>query len=453
MTLRFELEWLDDVPTGMAYGPELDTWCRLAISLNGEIITANHSADFHSSTDRNHVIGPTSGLVEWIVEVWPYLLWEVHCPFAKTPSLGSRVRIPTERDAAALWVDLATTRSLREVAVWQHRHTFGHGAADLALPSIVFLPEDKRLGIVVDHIPPRLDPTVRFTPPGNAQWPSDPVWIAREDAVAEFSRLVEETLARVRSRLNHAWATFVEGRWEAAKSAAADPQRRRELSLGKVVADRWSTIVATLNGDSLGLEALLFDSEVLTAATELQQILDFALTAPVKPGKSTFRATPKVGRPYEQGYALARDVRAFIQNESDPIVSLNETLDSFCVQLKHVSTSAFASSCFARERGGAVIALSDQRSKWGVAPSRFAIAAALGRLLGERVEGRPFGAAHSGQSRWIATQRANAFAAELLLPAQAFAGGSDLSDLCDAYGISRSAAEWHLHNRRLSPPS
>ena len=453
MTLRFEFEWLDDVPPGAAFGPEVDTWCRFAIAVNGETITANHPADFHSSADRGYVIGPVSGLIEWIVEVWPYLLWELHCPFAKTPNLGARVRIPTERDAATLWVDVDTTRSLRDIAIWQHRHTFGHGTADLALPSIVLLPEDKRIGVVLDHIPPKLDPTVRFTPPANEQWPSDPIWIAREDAIAELSRLTEETIARVRSRQNHEWASFIEKKWRTVKSVAEDPHRRRELMLGKVVADSWPTVEGLLNGDSTGFESLLIDAEVLAVPAEFKQILDFAHSTPAKSENSEFRATPKKGRPYEQGYSLAQEARAFLGNESDPIIELPQTLESFGVQFKHVSTSAFASACFARESGGAVIALSHQRSKWGVAPSRFAVAAALGRLLSERVVGKSFGAAHSGQSRWIATQRANAFAAELLLPAQALAAKTDISELCDSYGISRTAAEWHLHNRRLPRPA
>lgn len=435
MTLRFDFEWINQAPEGAAFGPELDTWCRVAISLNGEIVTANHPA-------------PLSGIVEWIVEVWPHLLWEIHCPFPKTPTLGARVRIPTERDAAALWSDVRAT-SLRDVAVWQHRHTLGHGTADLALPSIVLLPEEKRFGVVLDHIPAKLDPTVRFTAPDGLQWPSEPVWIAREDAISELSRVVDETIARVKSRPNHGWAVFIEDRWAASRRAATDPNVRRALALGKIVADEWALAERRLNGDSAGMESLLLDSETISDKAEFQLLLDVATRIPAKPTATNFQPAPKVGRPYEQGYALAAEVRSYLGNESGPIIELYRTIvERFGINFEQPRTRAFASACFARESGGAMIALSAQQAEWGVAPSRFAVAAALGRLLGERIAGKPFGAAHSGQSRWINTQKANAFAAELLLPAKAFTTSADVSGLCDAYGISRSAAEWHLHNRQ-----
>ena len=76
----------------------------------------------------------------------------------------------------------------------------------------------------------------------------------------------------------------------------------------------------------------------------------------------------------------------------------------------------------------------------------FAIAASLGRLVSE-ANGAAFGAAHGSQSRWSETQRANAFAAEFLLPTVVLQRSDDLAGLCERYGISRSAAEWHRANR------
>jgi Zn-dependent peptidase ImmA (M78 family) len=43
---------------------------------------------------------------------------------------------------------------------------------------------------------------------------------------------------------------------------------------------------------------------------------------------------------------------------------------------------------------------------------------------------------------------ANAFAAEFLLPVQAIQKGfRSIEELARGYGISRSAAEWHIANR------
>jgi Zn-dependent peptidase ImmA (M78 family) len=58
------------------------------------------------------------------------------------------------------------------------------------------------------------------------------------------------------------------------------------------------------------------------------------------------------------------------------------------------------------------------------------------------------GVAHGAQARYRPTQLANAFAAELLLPVQAIQRSRGSTDaLAKRYGISRSAAEWHVHNR------
>ena len=94
-----------------------------------------------------------------------------------------------------------------------------------------------------------------------------------------------------------------------------------------------------------------------------------------------------------------------------------------------------------------MVAYDSELRRQGISRARFAAAAALGRLLAE-VNGASFGAAHGEQSRIVQTQRANAFAAEFLLPASALRRGEDLASLCVEYGISLSAGEWQRTNRQ-----
>lgn len=444
--MKFDFEWLDDAPEGAAFGPECDTWCRLIITLDDNIITQNHPADHWSvAGERNFVTGPMSGIVEWLVENWPYILWDTHCPFGKSPLPGHRRCIPTLRDADSLWANIDTSHGYKELARWQHRHTIGHGASDLALPSLVVLPEDKRIGFVLEHVPPRLGPTVRFTPPNNSQWPTEPTWVGREDVHQEFARVVEATLIRAASRSSGEWAEFTRARWNEMQARVEDANQRRELILGTFMGEQWSVIDKTFGADAPGIESLLFDAEQVISNAEFDTIL--TLSSPVK---SSIWSLPQEwifgpGAPHEQGYELATRAREFLGNTTEPIIDFSATLTRFGVEVRDLSTSSFASAIFARADGPGILAVSTQQSR-GVAPTRFAIAAALGRFLAERIAGKPFGAAHSGQSRWLATQRANAFAAEFLLPASAI-GMSVISDLCDSYGISRSAATWHVQNR------
>ncbi len=70
----------------------------------------------------------------------------------------------------------------------------------------------------------------------------------------------------------------------------------------------------------------------------------------------------------------------------------------------------------------------------------------LGRLLFE-AQGKCWGAAIGDQSRVQETQRANAFAAELLAPAEAVRRyGNDPERLAEDYGISLTSARWRIHN-------
>jgi Zn-dependent peptidase ImmA (M78 family) len=85
----------------------------------------------------------------------------------------------------------------------------------------------------------------------------------------------------------------------------------------------------------------------------------------------------------------------------------------------------------------------------GVAGYSFGVASAFGRLLWRSNIGRQdhVYAAQGENAMLSQSRRATAFAAELLLPAEAIAGlGSnenELWKLSEIYGISRVAARWH----------
>jgi hypothetical protein len=154
--------------------------------------------------------------------------------------------------------------------------------------------------------------------------------------------------------------------------------------------------------------------------------------------------------PYERGYRLAIRARAALGRPHQPLFELGEVLHSFGVRLAPFEGSElFRSACSVGAGGSATVFYAEAHSTYGgVHPTRFAIAAALGRLLGAGAGRGPFGAAHGSQSAYRETQEANAFAAELLLPYAALVQQSlDVDALSDKYGISRVAAERHLSNR------
>jgi Zn-dependent peptidase ImmA (M78 family) len=76
------------------------------------------------------------------------------------------------------------------------------------------------------------------------------------------------------------------------------------------------------------------------------------------------------------------------------------------------------------------------------------LASALGGLFASRFQSTPFGGASSDQARWIRSQEANAFAAMFLLPASSLETSQSLEKLVEDYGISHTAASWHIENLR-----
>jgi hypothetical protein len=455
--LNVVVEWQPPDAEQDAFGPERATWARLSIVLDGDPITVTHPADLYARVeeDTTWVLGPMSGLAEWIVDNWVRVLWEIPTPFPKTVPLGSARRtVPSLRDAYQGWREYHDRDVVPdEIAVWQHRHTLGHGTSDVALPSIVFIPEDRTIGIAVDHIPPALEPTVRFTAPSSTGgWPADPKWLPRDDVAISLRRFVDETISQATSdSAAKDWARWLRERWTSAQRIADDVEMRRQFEFGAVVAGHWKSIEAKLRGATPAIVGLLHDSPAIADV----QVLDALarMIPPIRGGRARMvdlGARDPALPPHEQGYRLAARARAHLNRGDEPLMDIARAVGEFGLEVHSVSSNRlFRSAIVVVDGTSRVLHATDDPSNKGVAPTRFAIAAALGRFLGDHRSPRAtvFGAAHGSHSRVLPTRVANAFAAEFLLPVGAIRGSVDTETLCDEYGISRSAASWHIHNR------
>jgi hypothetical protein len=445
-----EWEWLPP-PSADAFGAERATWAEVRLTLAATCLTAHTT---HASEEGKHrlsqeVIGPLSGIADWLVENWLFLAWEIHTPFPKT--LGDRAaRVPTLRDAREGQIGDVEVPLL---ARWLHRHTLGHGASDLALPVISFLPEDRMIGVSVAPPSYHLKPTVNFA----VQWPREPVWMGRDELLADLRNLVLETISRSRAHPESAqWAEWLEKRFREAEEAASSLNRRRELMFGQVLASIWDHTMQPLGEDADALVGVLTDSSIIaeeSTATFLADTVRKALRPRTNPQAAWQLVRPAAGEhmlpPYERGYRLARRTRDFLKARSKPLVDLIGALSQLNVNVQPVSgPPLFRSAAVAGHEGqSTVLYIEDHPRFRGLAPTRFSIAAGLGRLLAEGAPTAAYGGALGSQSRVQATQQANAFAAELLLPLEALRETDDLTVLSEEYGISRVAAERHRENR------
>ncbi len=459
---RLELfaAWLDAPEPSEAFGPERATWARLQINLEGEPLTMHHAADY-PSPDRPSVIGGMSGLAEWIVDSWLPIHLEIHTPFPKLSSFRRAQqggRFPSARDAVRGWPDFVAedeTISGDDLGAWQQRHTLGEARSDIALPSIVFVPEGAWMGIGLDHVPAALSPTVRFSPPTlAATWPAPPVWVPVEDVSVALQRFVDATIERAASDAATAqWAQWLLSRWSDARARAKAPDEMRRWMFGNLVAQRWTDLERRLDGGLTALSGVLVDSRPVTEDATLDSLAFEIGTEPAE-GKRLKRDFVRVDwglPPFREGYRLAQEVRSRLKLGSNSLdtADLTKALARFGVQTKALRAHGLFRSAVWTRGGGAMLGWANDDPRFhGEVPSRFAIAAGFGRFLSGFAEGEPGGAAHGEQARWRPTQLANAFAAELLLPVQAISKGfKSVEDLAKSYGISRSAAEWHIVNR------
>jgi hypothetical protein len=440
-------DWLPVPPAEDAFGPERSTWAKLRLDFDTTCITSHVAPD--GSAAVKEVVGPLSGIADWLVENWLFLSWESHTPFPKT--VGERAsHVPSLKDARNGEIGDIDISAL---ARWLHRHTLGHGDSDLALPAISFLPEERVIGISVAAPSYHLKPTISF----GVQWPREPIWIPRDELLADLRSIVVETIERARVQPETKdWAEWMAGRFKDAESQAASPERRRELLFGKFVAAQWDKTMAPLGKDAAALVGVLTDSPIIEEERSVSFVADAVRDGlrvqGLKPAWYEIQPDPgeKLLPPYERGYRLARRVRSFLKEPTKPLLDLAGVISQMGIRVAPVSGPPLfrSASVVGHEGQSTVMYLANHPQYSGLLPTRFGIAAALGRLVAEGSANTAFGAAVGAQSRVQATQQANAFAAEFLLPYEALEGsGADVATLSEEYGISRKAAEKHRENR------
>jgi hypothetical protein len=439
-TIAFETEWLQPPSEEDAVGPDRFTWGRLLIQVGAT--TATNWRRPGSTEHRTAVVGGMAGLADWIVECWPSLLFDAPTPFPKAELRENQP--PSTREVLG-GQRLDGEVRLRELGRWEHTHRLGHGSTDLALPSVVFVPEPRHVGVFVGPEPlPSGD--VRFGETSATAWISRP---ALEEALGGF---VDATIARARTSAETAeWAEWLDGRWRSQRGSVASPNAQQRLLLGDLQAE----YIAERQTDLGERTACLVDATYDLGAAPIRVLGDVAgaieRTSQAKNGNTRWRIEDSFSElpPHEQGYRLAREIRSRLDKPSEPIEDLRAALEELGVAVDDIPGGE-------RRFRSLAMAIPGSRPRIfraldadvGVAPSRFSILAALGRLVSEATATSPWGAAYGDYARVLPSKRAGAFAAEFLLPREAIRarGSADLQKLCEDFGISRSAATWHLHN-------
>jgi hypothetical protein len=444
-SIRFEWEWFMAGEEHGLCGPERSTFATLEIWIDGSCLTSCRSNSKHSE-QRHHVIGPLSGLADWLVDHWLEVFWQTHTPFSKTRAGDARVP-----DYDSVLKSESEQIDIAAYGEWYACHCLGHSASDLALPTLLFIPEDTQVGIAVGPAS-SLGATCTFSiGPDRAI-----AWISKADLGAELKRFVDAILDKARQdQETAAWANWLQGRFDAVLTRERDASERRRQMFGNSVVECWPRIEQELGQNSKILNGILVDSELVGTSDELTPLIShvkrLASENISNPLWASIQASPGEAMlpAYERGYRRAERVRCALNLGDDP-VEIRDVLESLQIGLKKIDGPAIARSAYmVTESGVAEICLftSHPRSKdW--APRRFSLASALGGLFASQSLAMPYGGANSDQARWTRSQEAKAYAAMFLLPASSVEANPDLDQLVENYGISRTAAIWHIENLR-----
>ena len=243
--------------------------------------------------------------------------------------------------------------------------------------------------------------SVRF----NVAWP-EPVWVPKDELSEVLSAFVTEVVARASSAdASKQWGEWLAARLEDKKAAAKRDDIRLQLMLGQVAAENWEIVAKPLGAAVTALSGVLTDSEIVHSPGDLKSIAETVVDAERERAqgdrwrKVASKPADRMLLPFQRGYRLADQARAFLGLGARPLEDLREVLDGFDVALKPFhGPPLFRTAGVVSTQGRASVYYS--QGEWGFTPTRFAVAAALGRLLadGPSITGA-FGCAHGRQSR------------------------------------------------------
>ncbi|HLL45706.1 MAG TPA: hypothetical protein VK399_03315 [Longimicrobiaceae bacterium] len=430
-SFAFDFEWVD--PMG-AKGPELRaTWARLSIIAGDSTVTRVY--DVVSRSVRDSIYLPLYPLAEWLVTHWWFLFHEIE------PS--GRI---SEQE-------------------YGRRHNLRFAREGFALPSLSIVPvgESIRLG----WKPEKLSSCrVEFLGEGNTHIPTD-----------DFRESITILIQAVVERLEQydVYGTLLQQEWAAVRDASPDEASfcAAAAALGldpfSLTDEQAETI--TIAGNSIPESVLkeffeAADFLVLREQTEhLLEAIDVSRSnpadlEPLRRLQAEMLYVPRpVGAPWNQGYALARDVRHRLGLNGQPLVSFDDLSHALGIR-PHELEQAIAPTMRYRDVFDAVVDVNDRGSPGFVISNqredikKFAFCRGLFEYLTFE-PGLPLMVTKARSDR---QKRNRAFAAEFLVPAGALRqrihtrtiAEEEIDDLADAFGVSPHVVRHQIENHGIA---
>ncbi|MGE4557185.1 MAG: ImmA/IrrE family metallo-endopeptidase [Desulfovibrionaceae bacterium] len=436
--LQFHFEW--ESPQG-ARGPELRaTWARLRIAADGEVIT--RVEDLAARSVRDSIYGPLYPIAEWIATNWWSLLNEVDSP------------------------------SREFTAGYHQRHNLSAASEGFALPYLSIKPDGSRASL---------------------QWRSRLLSTKRVHFLAEGGAVIgiheledcfRELLTAVTTRLRDEGVenTFLAEEWQAIGSADVE-ERNFCQAMGRLGLDPYSEeqgIAQTVIHLASGLPASVVDEFFTTAdpfrlnsqGGQLEHFfnesnkldLDIDVLRNLKT-KMTLVSSPfQQAAPWNQGYALARELRSLLNGSSQPSISTVNDLGSQLGVEQGLWEQAISTTNGMGEFLNAAVGPTRNESPYfAIAPSRVESGRVflLCRALCEYLTTSESAASIVTDTYSERQKRNRAFAAEFLAPAEQlqksisrdFVTETEIMALAADFGTSDHVIRHQIENHHLAKVS
>ncbi len=405
MIIDLRVTWTD--PPDKVSGPALG-WGRAQLHVNGKPVW------FAGKNAEDHLEWSWIELLEFLALRWPYLTTEQAYPLNLTPdeprNLRKMLRALVEETSNDSLIDLYD----EEVFRFEERHDLSRALRGLHVPSVHIVREGNTAWVATDDVAQRfqLDDVLRdlrlIGDTISERVSADTTSSARATAALR----AWSTREAVQPGLIISLATGL-GRNEFSQRLPKDSLEFWELQPVAGADSEIACAARMVRGDTASEDDRVVVAREIRRLEHSNTPAADALSAKLK--KELDRQLSE--DPYQQGYSLALDVRSQLDLR-EGIVDPEQILRDFFVTVVDivVSPTVDAVGCWGPKHGPAVLV--NQKGKHAATPwgRRATMAHELCHLLVDRSLSLPFAEVLGGRSPYRLERRANAFAAELLLP-------------------------------------
>ncbi len=450
--IEFEVRWLD--PAGEKTSVDAGTrlaWGAGLLKVNGSPVWFSGPSD-----EPSPIVWSWIELLEFLAANWVHLLTEQHYPLGITPLCPQHLRAELNGRFELYGNALTTTQqdAMDElVFMFEDRHDLSRALRGISVTSLMLVREGSHILIQ--------------SPEGA------PISCTIDALKTDLERIANQILNRIQEGVPDARSTKAMQAWNERNNIA--PRRLVLMATGMKVED-FSDAVPNADlafweleggpgSDSEISAAARFSQGTRVSAEDRLQILQAIKSQPavettaldelserLKETLALYSGTP----PWEQGCALGRKLRDFLGVEDQSRAEPEAVLQSLGVSIIEVDVSPDidAVGCWGPRHGPAVVVnTSGKRAQveWG---RRATFAHELCHLMIDRHGALPLAEVLGGKAPLLIEKRANAFAAEFLLPAYAVNSvykklhkiEETLHTVCDQYGVGKVLAANQLRH-------